>query len=177
MTTRRRVIFALLVLTILVALPSTALAAKKRWVAQLLPSNEVPPAVGSTAIGQAIIVVRPPGVWTFRVQVDGLSGPPTGGHIHAPADATQNAPVVLSLCGSPGPAAVATCTYDAVTGRMLIEGTLQPALLQAWGITYAQLTDWLDDGLAYVNVHTAAYPAGEVRGQLRFVPSPPQPTK
>jgi hypothetical protein len=34
------------------------------------------------------------------------------------------------------------------------------------GATLAELVDQIEAGNVYVNVHTTAYPAGEVRGQL-----------
>jgi hypothetical protein len=37
-------------------------------------------------------------------------------------------------------------------------------------MTRAQFVEALEDGLAYVNVHTPRFPGGEIRGQL--VPEP-----
>lgn len=107
---------------------------------------------------------RPEGL-QFTVSVHDLSGAPVGVHLHAPATAAQAAPVVLTLCGNPAPAAVA-CAFDTNTNSMLIQGMVSPGLLQAWGPAGAQLYDWFDAGLAYVNVHTALNPMGEVRSRM-----------
>lgn len=59
---------------------------------------------------------------------------------------------------------VATCTMDGST--LIIEGEINAALLAAWGVNPAEFMSWLNNGLAYVNVHTALNPAGEARGQV-----------
>ena len=153
----------LVVLAALVALPSSALARKQLFKARLTTGAELHQVVDSNARGNATFVSRPDGL-QFTVAVYDLSGPATGAHIHAPADASSNAPVVISLCGNPAPAAVATCSFD--NGTMLVQGMIGPSLLQAWGVTGAQLYDWFESGLAFVNVHTALNPMGEVRGQV-----------
>jgi hypothetical protein len=152
------------------AVPAGVLADKKRYVAQLNAGNEVPPRA-SSAFGPAQFIARP-GVIEFRIKVSGLSAAPTGAHIHAPATTAQNAGIVARLCGAPAPAVLPVCTFDASTGVMFVEGVITPELLQAWGITGAQLAAWMDGGLAYVNVHTPTYPGGEVRGQIELAPAP-----
>lgn len=158
-----RIVLVLAILATVIALPSSALARKQLFKARLTTGAELHQVVGSSARGNATFVARPEGL-QFTVAVYGLSGPATGAHIHAPADATQNAPVAISLCGNPAPAAVATCSFD--NGTMLVEGMIGPSLLQAWGVTGAQLYDWFESGMAYVNVHTALNHMGEVRGQV-----------
>jgi hypothetical protein len=158
-----RIVLALAIVAAVFALPSSALARKQVFKARLTTDAELHQVVGSTARGNATFVARPEGV-QFTVAVYGLSGAPVGVHIHAPATAAQTASVVLTLCGNP-PAAVA-CAFDTNTNTMLIQGMISPSLLQAWGLTGAQLFDWFDAGLAYVNVHTALNPMGEVRGQI-----------
>ncbi|NIR48485.1 CHRD domain-containing protein, partial [candidate division KSB1 bacterium] len=81
-----------------------------------------------------------------------------GAHIHC-APANQNGPIVAFLAGEvPG-------GFD---GEVKIEGTLTDANIidDACGATISELVQSMKDGNAYVNVHSAANPAGEVRGQF-----------
>lgn len=158
-----RVVLIMAILAVVVALPSSALARKQVYKARLTTDAEVHQVIGSNAAGNAWFYAFPDGM-RFTVAVYGISGQATGAHIHAPAAPGSNAPVVLTLCGAPTPAAVTTCTFD--NGNMFIEGVIGPSLLQAWGLTGAQLFSYFDNGLAYVNVHTALNPMGEVRGQV-----------
>jgi len=78
----------------------------------------------------------------WKVSYSGLTGPATAGHFHGPAAVGTNAGVVLPW-GSP------------ITSPMEGSATLTPA----------QTAD-LMAGRWYANVHTAANPGGEVRGQM-----------
>ena len=82
----------------------------------------------------------------WRVNYSGLSGPATMAHFHGPAAPGQNAPPVvwLSPQGQPVPSGT-------------IEGRQQ--------LNDQQIAD-LMAGRYYINIHTAANPNGEVRGQV-----------
>ena len=78
---------------------------------------------------------------SWKLVYSGLSGPATMAHFHGPAMAGENAGVVVPLA-NPASAAESTAT-----------------------LTDAQAADMLA-GKWYINVHTAANPGGEIRGQL-----------
>jgi hypothetical protein len=147
----------------MLALPTAALANKRVYQARLTTGAELHQVVGSRASGSAIIATDLDGSLYFAMQVFNLSGGATAAHIHAPATTAQNAGVKVGLCGSASSALV-TCTMDGST--LVIEGKITSALLAQLGVSPADLMYWLDNGLAYVNVHTALNPAGEARGQV-----------
>lgn len=84
-------------------------------------------------------------VLRWKASWSGLSGPITGVQFHGPADYGQTGPVTMVWPGPFGP------TYE---GRATL--------------TTQQAVDLLD-GRWYVNLFTAPYPSGELRGQLRVV--------
>lgn len=110
--------------------------------ATLSAAQEVPP-VSSAATGNAEVMVNPSTLaMTYRVTYAGLTGPATMGHIHGPAPAGQNAGVKI-----PFPNVAPSPVAGSVT------------------LTTEQYAD-LKGGRYYVNIHTAAHPSGEIRGQL-----------
>ena len=107
----------------------------------LSAKNEVPPNA-STAVGNARVYLDGMNLkWT--VTYSGTTGPVTAGHFHGPAAAGANAGVVLPFTGS-----MASPIQGSAT------------------LTQAQV-DQLKAGLWYVNLHTAANPGGEIRGQVK----------
>ena len=78
---------------------------------------------------------------SWRGSYSDLSGPPTAAHFHGPADPGKNAGVAIPISANTSP----------------FEGTAT--------LTDAQASDLLA-GKWYVNIHTAANKAGEIRGQV-----------
>lgn len=110
--------------------------------ARLSGAQEVPP-VTSAGSGQAELQWnRNSNVLSWKVTFTGLSGEVTGAHIHGPASAGENAGVVIPFM---------TGMSGTITGQT--------------NLTSAQALD-LAAGRWYVNIHTAAFPGGEIRGQL-----------
>lgn len=107
-------------------------------------ANEVP-AVASTASGVGYLA-HSPGNFSLRyvIEYNGLSGPATAAHFHSGA-AGVSGPVVVGLSAG-------------VTNTLT--GTLD---LTSLPVDFLQK---LDNGTLYANIHTAANPGGEIRGQL-----------
>jgi Cu/Zn superoxide dismutase len=151
-----RILFIFILVALLLALPTTALATKQAWKARLTGGAEVP-AVQTAAVGNGTFIFNGGGVY-FYVRVTGLETSVTGAHIHGPAAEGVNAGVVVNLCTA------GTCTFDSSTGTFTAEGTILGHHLV--GMNAPTFFANLDAGMLYVNVHTSAFPGGEVRGQI-----------
>ena len=161
----RKIVVLFTLALLLVALPtSTVLANKQAWKSAISYSNELHQVVESTSKGSGNFGTNPDGSLHFIVSVRGLSGAPTGVHLHASADSNQNAGVVVTLCGSgPGiPVFSGACPFN--DGVMVLEGDINGYNLT--GIGGGAFFTALHNELVYVNVHTALNPSGEARGQL-----------
>ncbi len=88
----------------------------------------------------------------YRITVRHLTGPAGQAHIHAPAPRHVATGVEQFLCGGGGQP-----DCNATTDGVLVQSSFGAS---------AQLLEWMEDGLAYVNVHTSRHPPGEVRGQI-----------
>jgi len=105
---------------------------------------------------------------TFRLTYSGLTNV-TQAHIHLGARAIAGG-VAAFLCGPAGAAGntKATCTSSPAT----ITGTIVASdvvAISAQGLPagdFADLARAVRAGVTYANVHTMAFPAGEIRGQI-----------
>lgn len=125
------------------ALVSTASAATVNYTARLTGAREVPK-TDSKGTGRLTATYdATTKVLTYTLTFDRLSGPATAAHFHGPATRGQNAGVLVPI-GDRNPT-------SPVSGTVTLT-TEQANALQARKV--------------YVNVHTAANPGGEIRGQV-----------
>jgi len=104
------------------------------------------PSVATSATGLAFIMLaKHNGKFSFKVVADGLSGPIMGAHLHAGL-AGQNGPVIQDLSSF-------------ISGNTIMGAIDTPNYL----------TQLMKDSI-YINIHTAANPNGEIRGQLMMMP-------
>ena len=109
---------------------------------RLSGASEVPPVMGNASGTVEANLNKQTSELSWTVTYSGLSGPVTGAHFHGPAMAGANAGVVVPITGS-----------------------LTSPIRGVASLTAAQVAD-LMAGKWYVNLHTAANPNGEIRGQL-----------
>src|SRR5882757_5414656 len=135
-----KTILAALALGTTVALIGPAFAEKMK--ATLDGKSEVP-ATTSAGTGTADIDYdAATKKLSWKLTYSGLSGPATMAHFHGPAEAGKNAGVAVPITNATSSPAEGSAT-----------------------LTDAQAAD-LVAGKYYVNVHTAANPGGEIRGQV-----------
>jgi hypothetical protein len=104
------------------------------------------PAVETSGSGTAELSYDPATrTVTWNIAYSGLSSPATMAHFHGPAKAGQNAPPVIWLSKQGSPPA------NPMTGS----ATLTPEQAKQFS-----------DGEWYINIHSQAHPAGEIRGQV-----------
>lgn len=86
---------------------------------------------------------------TWDVSYQGLTSPPTGIHLHGPAQPGTNAVKIIDL-GSKG-------LQSPITGSVKVTDSHAQYMLLGW---------------TYVLLNTSKYPNGELRGKLDTVPPP-----
>ncbi len=112
--------------------------------ATLSGANERPTPVQTGGVG-AVTATLDGTTLNLSATFSGLSGNASAGHIHGPADKESAAGVLFPFKNVPAAP----------------DGTFTESIT----LTDAQIQE-LRDGKYYVNVHTAANPKGEIRGQL-----------
>lgn len=159
---RTRRLFVLVLVT-LFALAGAALADNRNFRAHLSGDEEVP-AVDTKAQGQALVKLDEEGELHYKLIVANIENVSMA-HIHL-APTGQNGPVVVWLFPPDGPpGSLIPGRFDGV----LAEGTITADDLigPLVGNPLQILIEMIEDGNAYVNVHTTAHPSGEIRGQIR----------
>jgi len=140
-----RIVCKRIVVVALAAFLSTATAAyaqSLKFKANMDAAQEVPPNESKGKGTAELTYDSATKNLTWTITFDGLTGPAAAAHFHGPAEAGKNAGVALMIGQSPTSPAKGSAT-----------------------LTDAQAAD-LIAGRWYVNIHTAANKAGEIRGQV-----------
>lgn len=163
---------------------TAATAATYSFNAVLNAGNEVAP-VSSPATGIASLVYDDSGTasvtddtYDFAMSVFGLSGTATAYHIHGAAAPGESAPVRVGLDAAPFLSLNTAGSLLVGGDDIAVPGTIPATVAPPGpspGYPAMSFLELLQGGLAYVNVHTAANPGGEVRGQLLQVTAVPEP--
>ena len=147
----------LIKLTVLLSLFTVAMSSceKMEWRDYVVEINNVAmsgaqesPANTSTATGSINATYnKDTKILSYEVTWSGLSGNVTGMHIHGATDPGFNAPVLQGFSG------YKNTPSGSHSGSVIVDGLV------------IKEEDVLA-GKLYVNIHTATYPGGEIRGQL-----------
>jgi len=151
----------LFVLLFLVLLVSIGIAAGERSFKAKLSGGKVVPPVKTTAKGEAIFQLSKEGnELTYKLTVTNIENV-TAAHIHD-GKYGKNGPPIVSLFTGPK-------KEHEFTGT-LAEGTITAKDLMGplKGKLFSHFIQMIEDGHAYVNVHSETHPDGEIRGQIRL---------
>ena len=168
----KRSLFALTMAASLLVTAPTSHATIIKYTAGLSGLNEAP-ANASPGSGLAVVTVDDV-LHTMRIEVTfaDLIGTVTAAHIHCctAVALSGTAGVATTLPSFVGfPTGVSAGTYDN-TLDMLMPTSYSPTFVTAHGGTPTGAEAFLFDGmahdLAYFNIHTSAFPGGEIRGFL-----------
>jgi hypothetical protein len=145
-------------------------------VATVLKSFEEVPSISSPASGffKATVDTNNQTI-TYELSYDGIATTPLQAHIHF-GQFSVNGGVSVFLCANvpvpagPTPPACPASPGGTVTGTLTPENVIgpnNPPTVQ--GIApgeFDELVAAIRKGVTYVNVHSSAFPGGEIRGQL-----------
>jgi hypothetical protein len=104
-------------------------------------ANEVPPTTSVASGTGTVTIDRVTKQMTWSVDYAGLSGPVQAAHFHGPGLPGTNADVLIPM----------TVSFPPMVGAVLINEAMEADLLA---------------GKLYINLHTPAFPNGEIRGQV-----------
>lgn len=120
-------------------------------------SQETPPN-NATALGTMdVFYSKETRLLSYTVNWSGLTGPVAAAHIHGLAPVGYLAPVIqtFTLANIVRCNGIAQTTCGTYKGTFLADGVI------------VKEEDILN-GMYYINLHTAAFPNGEIRGQIKF---------
>ena len=136
----------------------TVTVTQNAFAAMMNGANERPTPSGATGTGAASFR-RNGDVVNYIITFQGLTGTPTGVHLHGPAGANTTADILVefSVAGVTSGTGVITGTFNVAAIRS-VNG--QPAM------SLDEVLALMQSGNTYVNVHTAQFTNGEIRGQV-----------
>ena len=133
--------------------------------ASLRGLNEVPPntsvATGSfrAALDEAAQTI------TFTLDYRNLTGNPSVAHVHF-GPPRVNGGVIFFFCGGGGKPACPAATSGTITGTVAAADIVGPAAQGIAAGDFANVVRAIRTGNSYANIHSALFPAGEIRGRV-----------
>jgi hypothetical protein len=169
---RRRLRYAIgAVLVLCLVGASVALASRgkdkksSQFQAHLIGYNEVP-SLNTPGHADLALTVTDTTI-AFTLKYADLTGPPAAAHIHV-AQPGVNGNVVVFFCGGGGKPACPATNSGTVTGTIAAADVVGLAASQGFPAgNIAPVIAALRAGVTYANMHTATFPGGEIRGQIR----------
>jgi len=157
---------ALATVLVLLYVASHAAVNKERTFRAKLDGGHETPTISTNATGEFRATLNSSGdEISYELTYSGLEGGNTlFAHVHLGQTGVAGG-VMFFLCGGGGKPACPN-VEGTVTGTVNAGNVIGPA---GQGITAGQFDEVVQamrDGLAYANVHTVTFPAGEIRGQL-----------
>lgn len=151
------------------ALAAAPAYAQTVFVADLNGVNQNPP-VASPGSGSALVLFdQTLQTMIVRTTFSSLTAPTTDAHIHCCVAPTANAGVAVGFTPAGFPLGVTAGQFSS-NFDLNSTATYNPPFVAGNGGSAASartaLINGTQGGLAYVNIHTTAFPAGEIRGQL-----------
>lgn len=126
----------------------------------LMTAAQEVPANGSTALGiMDVSYTKETRLLTWSVTWSGLTGPVSLMHIHGLAPVGYSAGVIYNIITPSNGLATPNNTLYPATGKF-------NGVMLADGVVVKEQD--LLNGFYYMNIHTAANPGGEIRGQIVF---------
>ena len=138
------------------------LGGNNRFTATLSGTNVRPSPVVTTTTASVDLSVRDPEIGSTRrtlsYTVTGVNlTSATAAHIHLGGSAVSNGPILATLFTNP--------TDTAITAAQLAAGSIAEDAIGG-GVSLDSLVKLMQNGTAYVDVHSTARPGGLVRGQI-----------
>lgn len=101
----------------------------------------------------------------FTVTWSDLSGPPAASHIHFGQRGVAGG-VSFFFCGGGGKPACPQTPSGTISGTVVASDVVGPTGQGIAAGDLAAILKMIRAGLGYANMHTAAHPGGEIRGQV-----------
>jgi hypothetical protein len=102
---------------------------------------------------------------SFRMRWTGLTGPPTQSHVHI-GQPGVNGGVSAFFCGGSTKPACPQATTAQIQGTITPADVIGPAGQGVAPGEWGELVQAIRAGYTYANIHTQAFPGGEIRGQI-----------
>jgi hypothetical protein len=127
--------------------------------------NEVPPIVSSGQGTLKMTLNTSAQTLTYTLTFSGFATTVAASHIHF-ARARDNGAVIVFLCGGGGKPACPSGPSGTVSGTITAADVLSVAAQGVPAGDFATFATLLASQATYANIHTANFPAGEIRGEV-----------